>query len=745
MGLASLLLLASTPLLAWQWSAQILDEKGLPLPGAKIHVENSEKAVKTDTEGRFRIELQEGEKVYVSFASYQDKSLIAKQNNMPQTIKLLPIDRLGEVHVQADKKSSKVDKIAAGQLLLIDKNEFRKAACCNLSESFETTPSIDVSYSDGFTGMKEIKLLGLDMSNILITLENIPFSERIDLGQGLQQIPATWVESIQLSKGASSVVNSYEGAAGQINIELKKPRENTGGSLNLYQNAMGRSEINADYFIPISRKLQTGILTHYSNRWMQRDQNKDHFMDMPQMNTISLVNNWNFFDPKLGLESQLNLFYTQNEGKYGAMDESSIWRGGMDYSKTAVQWKIGKLFDQEWKSVGLQMEVVDLDKNNYFAKRLYQGTQFVVHLNGMYHSIIANDKNKVKFGVNYFSKQVSEDIIDNAFPGEVKHFGIQDDNIGAYLEYDYLPSTDFVLQLEARYDYNTSLGTIFTPRMHLRKTWKDKHTAKLQVGKASMINAVLADNLRFLNSTRNIRFDIDSAADFPYFGLPLQVTWNFGGQYILSTTVGKSVLNANLDYNYTLFEQGYLPDFETADLVTFAAIEGAYYSHVFQFGLDLATAKNIQIKTGYKYNIVRAEYQNRGLQDLPMIPKSTLFFNVEWKYRKWLWNHTVTRTGSKRVTELYSPDPQVHDGRSPAFWVYSTQLNRRVGKHLEFYAGVENLSGFRQQRPVVNLPVQGVDKLDASQIWGPINTNVFYLGVNITDIAKPKKPSWLSL
>ena len=52
--------------------------------------------------------------------------------------------------------------------------ELLKAACCNLAESFETNPSIDVSFSDALTGTKQIKMLGLTSPYLLISEENIP-------------------------------------------------------------------------------------------------------------------------------------------------------------------------------------------------------------------------------------------------------------------------------------------------------------------------------------------------------------------------------------------------------------------------------------------------------------------------------------------------------------------------------------------------------------------------------------------
>ena len=63
--------------------------------------------------------------------------------------------------------------------------ELLKAACCNLSESFETNPSVDVSYNDAVTGSKQIQLLGLSGNYTQLTVENLPGPRGIATPLGL--------------------------------------------------------------------------------------------------------------------------------------------------------------------------------------------------------------------------------------------------------------------------------------------------------------------------------------------------------------------------------------------------------------------------------------------------------------------------------------------------------------------------------------------------------------------------------
>ena len=93
---------------------------------------------------------------------------------------------------------------------IIGQGQLVRAACCNLGESFTTNPSVDVSYSDAATGAKQIKLLGLSGTYVQMLTENIPNLRGASLPYSLGYVPGPWMQSIQVSKGASSVKNGQE-------------------------------------------------------------------------------------------------------------------------------------------------------------------------------------------------------------------------------------------------------------------------------------------------------------------------------------------------------------------------------------------------------------------------------------------------------------------------------------------------------------------------------------------------------
>ena len=148
------------------------------------------------------------------------QTLSAQQDTTTQTHDLKQVVVKATKGIKARYRVDNTDLIGQGQLI--------RAACCNLGESFTTNPSVDVSYSDAATGARQIKLLGLSGTYVQMLTENIPNLRGAALPYSLGYVPGPWMQSIQVSKGASSVKNGYESTTGQINIEFLKPQGTDG-------------------------------------------------------------------------------------------------------------------------------------------------------------------------------------------------------------------------------------------------------------------------------------------------------------------------------------------------------------------------------------------------------------------------------------------------------------------------------------------------------------------------------------
>jgi len=243
-------------------------EKGamLPLIGANIRWKDGNGGTTSDLSGEFSIDFP-GKKDYlvVSYVGYSpDTILITKPGKVNIVISTPNI--LDAVVITHKKRPTEISYLETVKVHQISSKELLKAACCNLAESFDTTPAVDASSTDAVTGTRKIEMLGLAGPYVQITRENMPDVRGLAALQGLSFTPGPWIEGMQLNMGAGSVVNGFESVTGQINVEMRKPSHEDKLYLNAYASQSARLEMNTFSKNEISDRWSTSTLLHASNR-----------------------------------------------------------------------------------------------------------------------------------------------------------------------------------------------------------------------------------------------------------------------------------------------------------------------------------------------------------------------------------------------------------------------------------------------------------------------------------------------
>ena len=297
-------------------SGKVLDDDNMPVVGANVYWIDQSAGTVTDIDGKYKLENPRNiDKYVISYIGFINDTISSNYDN--QKIYLEKKLDLEEVEVTYNTKSSSVSLLSSANILDISSQELLKAACCNLSESFETTPSIDVNFSDAISGRKQIRMLGLSSPNILMSLENIPAIRGALQSYGLTYIPGTWIESIQVAKGSGSVVNGYESISGQINAELRKPLTDDKFFLNLFINQMERLEVNTHYTANLNQKLDYGLYFHTNKKDTSADNNNDGFRDDPTGKQLNVLNRFQYTNLEKGLVGFFDLNYVFDERVYG--------------------------------------------------------------------------------------------------------------------------------------------------------------------------------------------------------------------------------------------------------------------------------------------------------------------------------------------------------------------------------------------------------------------------------------------
>jgi hypothetical protein len=363
-------------------------------------------------------------------------------------------DTLQEIKVQSKRKSLQKSYTLTGNTTLITQKELLKAACCNLAESFETNPSIDVNFSDALTGTKQIKMLGLTSPYLLMTQENVPSVRGASQAFGLSFTPGPWIESIQITKGAGSVVNGFESISGQINTELVKPLTDVPVLLNAYGSTDSRFELNGNFNTKLSDKWASSLLLHGNIRDSKMDKNHDGFLDNPLQKQYNILNRYQYYNPETGWVSFINFQFMDDKKQMGQLEfnpdtdkgKTNFWGSEIDTKKIDVSTKIGYVFkDMPYQSIGFQNAFSSYNQDSYFGLNGYNIKQNSFYSNLIFNSIIDNDRNKFASGLNFTYDDYSE------FVNETDYSRI-DNTVGAFFEYTFDNQDNFSLILGGRVD-----------------------------------------------------------------------------------------------------------------------------------------------------------------------------------------------------------------------------------------------------------------------------------------------------
>ncbi|MCB0698065.1 MAG: TonB-dependent receptor, partial [Chitinophagaceae bacterium] len=579
--------------------------------------------------------------------------------------------QLDEVEVTYRKKGNEIGLLDTRKSELISERELLKAACCNLSESFETTPSVDVSFTDAVSGYKQIQMLGLAGPYTLITRENIPDVRGLSAVTGLTFTPGTWIEGMQLSKGTGSVVNGYESVAGQINIELRKPFEEKEPRLylNAYQNYQGRSEGNVVYKHIFNKKLSTNLMLHGSSRWRRVDMNSDGFMDQPQNNQFVGLNRWFYFGPK-GFEVQagvkvVNLDQLGGQLNYQNGTEQvagNPW-GFKMHTKRIEGWaKIGKVFpEKKGTSTGLQLSGVHHQQDALYGNRNYDATQNTFYANWIFQTLISNTNHVIKGGLSSLVDNYNERFENTTFTrNEVVP--------GAFVEYAYNYLTKFNLIAGIRGDYHNLFGAFVTPRLHVRYAPFKRTAIRASVGRAQRTANILAENIGYMASARSFQF-LGTDSKLPY-GLKPEIAWNYGVNLTQKFRLNYRDGAFSADYYYTDFQNQVVVDVEKYNLVRFYNLQGMSFANSLQGQLDYEPIVRLDVRLAYRWYDVKTTYGG-VLKERPLIAKHRAFVNLGYETRNtWRLDYTVQWVGTKRVPALHNHLTGVTsvDVASPSFF-----------------------------------------------------------------------------
>ena len=613
----------------------------------------------------------------------------------------------------SSRKSGRVKTGGLGNTEFISSKELLRAACCNLGESFTTNPSVDVNYADAATGAQQIKLLGLSGTYVQMLTENIPNYRGLAVPYALGNIPGPWMQSIQVSKGASSVKNGYESITGQINVEFKKPQATPWADANLYFNSDLKLEANLGANLKLSDRWSTALLGHYEILDKAHDDNGDGFADMPKMRQGSLMSRWAYISDTYMFQLAIKGLKEHREGGQIAHGHTAHNPYLIDITNERYEAfaKNALILNPElMTNIALILSgSIHHERSSYGHKR-YDADQRNGYASLMFETDL-DEHHNLSTGLSLNHDYLSDDSdTDETTPG-------------VYAQYTYKIGETFTVMGGLRWDHSSLWGSYVTPRMHVKYSPTEWLTLRGSVGKGYRTPHILAENSYLLASSRQLIINEN---------IGQEKAWNYGLSTQLKIPVGGRTLDLNAEYYYTHFIQQAIIDYDVAEgMIEVHGLSNheKSYSHTIQVDATYEILPKLNVTAAWRWNDVKATY-NGELRQKPMNSryKGLLTASFAPGLGKWQFDATVQLNGGGRL-------PNNHDnakipGHFNAYEQVSAQVTRFF-RHWSIYAGGENLTGFKQKNAIISADNPWSPDFDATMIYGPVHGAVFYIGARI--------------
>ena len=641
-----------------------------------------------------------------------------------------------------------------------------KMACCNLAESFENSASVTVGYSDAVTGARQIRLLGLSGVYTQMLDETRPVMRGLSAPFGLSYVPGQWLESIQIAKGSSSVINGVECMTGQINMEHRKPTDEKPLFLNAAVMSDTKMDFNIASSLQMGYKWSTVLLGHVSGNIKPHDMNQDGFLDEPKMLQFNVANRWlymadNGVQVRFGVRAIQDTRHggqmLQIDGKHVMYDkddytadplspEAKIQPWGSDIMNRSLNGyvKVGvPLNEENTQNIALIADYSYQDMDSYFGATQYLAGQHSAFANLLYQNVI-NDSHRFTLGLNGTFDRYDEDFKRVIWMAPVaEKTGITDlANTGVFGEYTFNSGEKFSAIAGLRGDWFYRQGFKVSPRVTLKYMPVDEIVIRANGGRGLRYSTPLVDNIGV--------FSTGKAFVGSYNDHVLEDAWTFGGNLTYYIPVGAtSNTYVSFDYFRTQFAQQMVVDYG-ATQIDFYALDGrTAFTDNYQLDFSIDPVERFNITATFRYTNARQEYKgSEAPVEKPMTSRFKGVLNLQYatNLNKWIFDFTASLNGSCRVYDFMNminedgsmtTDPKdgvermYKNGRTPVYPMLYAQVTRRF-KGWDVYVGAENLTNYTQKNPIIGADNPRQAMFDASCIWGPLMGIKAHVGFRFT-------------
>ena len=731
-----------------------------PLVGATVQWLGTAIGTVTKANGVFLLpHTDASRRLVVSYVGYRrDTMEIATEQEhidivLKNELTLSAIQVEGSNTVTITNVTAKTEKLTAQTL--------EKSACCSLSEAFEKSASVEVSYSDGASGARQITLLGLRSIYSQMLIENVPTHRGLGSVYATDMVPGPFLESISISKGAASVTTGHEGMTGLINLEYKQPDVREPLFVNLYANHLGRYEANVLSTQQWNDEVSSAIMLHGRTFKTRRDENGDGFLDMPLFDQFNTTARVRYSDDKLELQAFVRAVRdTRESGQFlDTPHEFNVPHFAINARTERYEFytKTGLLnpFDGALKSLALIVSgsqhhlglktgndnfteqgflpfyrVLGHGADDAVQNREYSGYQGTVSAR-----LIAvkefDDESKLTVGLSNTFDNITDRLSIQKWGihsrDSMQYGGTRQENVvGAFAEYSFSLMNDLNVIAGLRADHHSLFGTTVTPRLHARYNFSETTSLRASAGSGWRSAVVIGENISSWMNNRTIQLDN---------AIRPERSWNYGVSFTTVLDLAGLPVSIDAEVYRTVFGNQVVADMDQSTRVlALGNVQGESFSNSAMLQLGTTLFDRVEMNFAYRYIDARTTTgigATQALRDRMLISPHRLLATASYatEDKGWQLDATISYNSSGRVPST-ADNPIAHQiaDRFEGYTLISGQITKRFEK-FDVYGGVENALNTLAVNHIINGHNPWALHYEAGLAAGPFDNRTFYMGI----------------
>lgn len=678
-------------------SGQVADKLSRqPIPSATIRAVSNGRTVVGSSNGGFRIMV----------GDRQDSLAVTATGYVPM---ILAVPDTGLVRVELNPRQDAMDEVVVtGTLRAVQRSAspvpvevyspqfFKKNPTPTLFDALQLVNGVRPQLNCNVCNTGDIHINGMEGPYTMVLIDGMPIVSSLSTVYGLQGIPSSLIEKVEVVKGPASSLYGSEAIGGLINVITRNPRKAPVFAADISTTSWLEHNVDLGLRYSLGKKVNALAGMNYFNYTHRFDKNGDNFTDITLQNRLSVFNKLSWNRQK---DRQAALaFRLVGEDRWGGeMQWTRQFRGGDSvYGEQISTNRLELLGNYQLPTTEKLMLSYSYNyhrQRSAYGNALYNADQSVGFAQITWdkpwsgkHNLLAGAAIRYTYYDDNTPATLDEDGKDNR-PDKVAIPGI-------FLQQESVIRDRHNLLLGARLDHDPRHGFIFTPRIALKLAVSGNDQLRLNAGSGFRVVNLFTEDHAALTGAREVVL---------VGALEPERSYNLNLNYSRKFAWTGGVLHLDAAAWYTYFTNRIVPDYTTdPNKIIYQNLDGNSISRGISIQADASFVNRLKVTLGgnlQDVTINSKDDQGNRVSERQLLTESwSATWTVSYSFGKsgWGLDYTGNVYGPMLLPLLSDLDPR--DDRSPVWSLQNIQVNRKFGNGMEWYGGVKNLFDFTPDR-----------------------------------------------